>query len=353
MNGGGDGAIRRLFDVNANRAREALRVLEDYARFVLDHDGLSAELKDLRHRLTAVTRPFLPESILHRDTVGDVGTTITTVAEQRRTDLDDVVTAAGKRLGEAVRSLEEYAKTFDTAAAAQLEAIRYRFYTVEQQLARTLRPIGRFAATRLYVLITESACRHPWEHTAGQAILGGADALQLREKTLEAGELLSRARRFVALCRRHNVISIVNDRPDVALLSGADGVHVGQGDLPAADVRKLLGPDRIVGVSTHELPHAERAVADGADYVGVGPVFRSSTKPRDILPGLPYAAAVAARIKIPAVAIAGITAGNVDQVLATGVRAVAVMAAVTGADDVRAAAAALKAKLTVHLDPAR
>jgi thiamine-phosphate pyrophosphorylase len=343
MNGGG--AVLRLFDANANRAREALRVLEDYARFVLDHDALSAELKSLRHDLTTAVRGHLPAAVLHRDTAGDVGTTLTTAAEQHRADLADVVIAAGKRLGEAVRSLEEYAKTFDPAAAGQLEAIRYRVYTVEQRVARTLRPAGRFAAVRLYVLITESACRHPWEHTAEQAILGGADALQLREKTLDGGELLARARRFVALCRRHHVISIINDRPDVAILSGADGVHVGQDDLPATEVRKLLGPGGIVGVSTHQLAHAERAVTDGADYVGVGPVFRSSTKPRDISPGLPYAAMVAGKIKIPAVAIAGITVDNVAQVVATGVAAIAVTAAVTGSDDPRGAAAALKARL--------
>ena len=335
-------ATFRLFDANANRAREALRVLEDYARFVLDHEPLSAELKQLRHDLTAATRPFLPAAVLHRDTLGDVGTAIATPAEANRSDLADVVTAAGKRLGEAARSLEEVAKTFDPATAAALEAIRYRWYAVEQRVARTLRPAGRFAAVRLYVLITESACRHPWEQTAEQAIAGGADALQLREKTLDGGELLARARRFVALCRRHDVLSVINDRPDVAILSGADGVHVGQDDLPAADARALLGPGKIVGVSTHELTHAERAVTDGADYVGVGPVFRSTTKPREISPGLPYAAAVAKRVKIPAVAIAGITADNVRQVMATGVRAVAVTAAVTGADDVAAAAAGLK-----------
>ena len=346
MNGGGEGAVQRLFDANANRAREALRVLEDYARFVLDHEPLSAELKSLRHELAVATGPYLRAAILHRDTPRDVGTAITTAAEQHRSDLADVVTAAGKRLGEAVRSLEEYAKTFDAAVAVSLEAIRYRFYTVEQQLARTLRPPTAFAAVRLYVLITESACRHPWEHTAEQAILGGADALQLREKTLDGGELLARARRFVALCRRHGVLSIINDRPDIALLSGADGVHVGQDDLPAADVRQLIGPEKIVGVSTHQLEHAERAVTDGADYVGVGPVFRSSTKPRDISPGLPYAAVVAATVSIPAVAIAGITAGNVDQVVATGVAAIAVTAAVTGSDDPRIAAAELKGRLS-------
>jgi thiamine-phosphate pyrophosphorylase len=102
----------------------------------------------------------------------------------------------------------------------------------------------------------------------------------------------------------------------------------------------------IVGVSTHNLEHARRAVLDGADYIGVGPVFRSPTKPRDFLPGLDYAREVAKQITIPAIGIAGITAENVDEVLATGLRAVAVTAAVTQADDPRAAAAALKAKLS-------
>ena len=345
MNGGADGAVLRLVDANANRAREALRVVEDYARFVLDHGPLSAALKQLRHDLTGAVRPILPAAILHRDTPGDVGTAIATTAEAHRADLADVVTAAGKRLGEAVRALEEAAKTFDPPTAAALEAVRYRWYAVEQQVARTLRPAGRFGAVRLYVLITESACRHGWQATAEQAIAGGADCLQLREKAMDGGELLRRARWLVALCRRHDVLCVINDRPDVALLAGADGVHVGQDDLPAADVRALLGPDKIVGVSTHELAHAERAVTDGADYVGVGPVFRSGTKPRDIAPGLPYAAEVARRIKVPAVAIAGITADNVDQVVATGVRAMAVTAAVTGAADVAAAAAELRARL--------
>ena len=345
MNGGANGPILRLFDANANRAREALRVLEDYARFVRDDDRLTGELKWMRHAVTTTVRPHLPAAVLWRDTAGDVGTTITTAAEAYRADLADVVIAAGKRLGEALRSLEEYAKTFDPATAANLEAIRYRAYRVEQMVARTLHPAGRFAAVRLYVLITESACRHPWEATARAAIAGGAKALQLREKSLDGGELLARAVKFVAICRAANVLAIINDRPDVALLSGADGVHVGQGDLPAAEVRKLLGPDKIVGVSTHEIAQAQRAVIDGADYVGVGPVFRSTTKPRDIAPGLPYATAVAAGVRVPAVAIAGITAGNVGQVVATGVRCVAVTAAVTGADDVRAAAAELRSKL--------
>lgn len=341
-----DSPSLRILDANANRAREALRVLEDYARFALDHDELSARLKGVRHELTAVLKEYVAGAILHRDTPGDVGTDNKTGSEGRREDLRAVVTAAGKRLGEALRVIEEVLKTESAAHAAAVESLRYRFYDVEQTIARTLRPVSRFADVRLYVLITESLCRRPWLETAEQAILGGADCIQLREKEMESGELLRRARELVDLCRKHGAPCIINDRPDIALLSGADGVHVGQTDLPAAEVRKLLGLRMVVGVSTHQLEQAQRAVLDGADYIGVGPFFRSSTKTRDFVAGPAYAREVAKRIPLPAVAIAGITEENVDEVLATGLRAVAVTAAVVSADDPRAAAERLKRKLT-------
>jgi thiamine-phosphate pyrophosphorylase len=344
-----DPSVQRLLDANANRAREALRVIEDYARFVLDDAELCAALKQLRHDFATATGPFVAEAILHRDTPGDVGTTTKTASELSRKDKAHVVTAAGKRLGEALRTIEEFLKTADPARAASIEQIRYRFYDIEHRLALTLRPAACVFAenVRLYVLITESQCKRPWLDAAEQAILGGADCLQLREKDLESGELLRRARQFVELCRRHHVIGIINDRPDIALLSDADGVHVGQTDLPARDVRKLIGQRKLLGVSTHNLEQAKQAVRDGADYIGVGPVFRSPTKPRDFLPGLDFARAISeAKLPIPAVAIAGITAENVDEVLKTGIHAVAVTASVPGCSDPRAAAGALKKKLT-------
>ena len=341
-----NGPVLRILDANANRAREALRVIEDYARFVLNDEALCGSLKGLRHDLAAATSSFVDEAILHRDTPGDVGTTTKRAAELSREDVAHVVTAAGKRLGEALRTIEEYLKTIDPAAASKVESIRYRFYDLERQIAFTLRPDAcGLAAVRLYVLITESACRRPWLDVAEQAIAGGADCLQLREKSLESGELLCRAKDFVALCKRHNVISIINDRPDIALMSGADGVHVGQSDLPAAEVRKLIGRGKILGVSTHNLEQARQAVRDGADYIGIGPFFRSATKPRDFVAGPAYAKQVVEQIKIPAIAIAGITESNVDEVLATGIKAVAVTAAVAGSDDPQATARRLKKKL--------
>ena len=159
--------------------------------------------------------------------------------------------------------------------------------------------------------------------------------MQLREKDLSSGELLCRAKSFVALCKKHRVISIINDRADIAVLSDADGLHVGQTDFPAIDARKLIGPEKILGVSTHNLTQAHQAVRDGTNYIGVGPVFKSPTKPRDFLPGLPFAASAAKEIPIPILAIAGITPANVDQVIATGVTGIAVTAAVLTSDNPR------------------
>jgi thiamine-phosphate pyrophosphorylase len=286
-----NGQVLRILDANANRAREALRVIEDYARFVLDDDGLCGSLK-------------------------------------------------------ALRTIEEHLKVESPIEASIVEDLRYRFYEIERRVALTLRPTaGRFAQVRLYVLVTESICRGPWQDVARAAIAGGADCLQLREKNLDGGELLTRAREFVAICKTAKVISIINDRPDVALIANADGVHVGQADLPAAEVRKLISTQKILGVSTHNLNHAKQAVLDGADYIGVGPFFRSETKTRDFVAGPAYAREVVEHIRIPAVAIAGITDQNVDEVLATGIKAVAVTAAVAGCDDPRAAAQRLKQKL--------
>jgi thiamine-phosphate pyrophosphorylase len=340
-----DGATLRVIDANANRAREALRVAEDYARFALEDAGLCGSIKALRHSLANETRPWLAEAMLHRDTPGDVGTAVKTESERVRTDAAAVVIAAGKRAGEALRAIEEFLKILDPAAASRIEALRYRWYEIERRLSLTLRPAGRMQGVRLYVLITESCCRRPWLEAAEAAIAGGADCLQLREKTLEGGEFLDRARRLGKLCRKHGVLFIVNDRPDIAVLADADGVHLGQQDLPADQARLIIGHGKIVGVSTHNIEQARRAVLDGADYIGVGPVFPSATKPRDFLPGLEYAAKAATEIAIPAVAIAGIGPENIEQVLATGIKAVAVTAAVLDQDDVESAARKLKEKL--------
>jgi thiamine-phosphate pyrophosphorylase len=274
-----------------------------------------------------------------------VGTQTSTDTEQSREDVSHVAGANAARVGEALRAIEEALKTLDPVAAKAVESIRYRFYDVERALLLSHRPAGRMEQVRLCVLITESICRRSWQETARLAIDGGADCLQLREKDLPAGELLARARAFVAICRERGVVSIINDRPDIALLCGADGVHVGQGDLPTLETRRLVGESMIVGTSTHSLAQAQQAKRDGADYVGIGPVFRSPTKPRDFVVSRQELADVARLPNLPALAIAGIDGSNLDEVLETGLRRIAVTRAVVSAEDPSAAARDLRRRL--------
>ncbi len=355
-------ALARIIDANANRAREALRVMEDAARFALNDEGLCSSLKELRHDLRgaidAIASLGLDRGMLlaNRDTPADVGTSVATPAEGSRQGLRGVVLAAGSRLGEALRAIEESTKALETdrrtepagaravRASASLEQIRYRAYELEKQLGLAL-PAAGAPQWRLCVLISDRLCTHlPWDRVAEQSLEGGADCLQLREKELDSGELLARARRLVEIAHAtrpgaHRAHVIVNDRPDIALLAGADGVHVGQTDLHVHDVRRLAGFRLLVGVSTGSLDQARRAARDGADYFGCGPMFATTTKHKPALAGPEYLAQYVrdpALGERPHLAIGGITPENVELLARVGCRGVAVSSVVCGSPDPRA-----------------
>jgi len=178
---------------------------------------------------------------------------------------------------------------------------------------------------------------------AGAALRGGADMIQLRDKEGDLRALLPQAREIQALCRSRGALFIVNDRLDLALAAGADGVHVGQEDLPAEAARPLLGPGRILGVSTHSREQAEAAQAGGADYIGFGPLFATGTKITGYAPrGLDALRAIRAAVHLPILAIGGINLENVAGVIAAGATAPAVISAVAAAPDVTAAAASFR-----------
>jgi thiamine-phosphate pyrophosphorylase len=332
----------RLLDAAANRAREALRVLEDHARFVLDDALLCESLKGLRHDLTRALLEHGPPGLLEmRDTLGDVGTSVQAEGEYRRDSLRDVVLAAGKRLGESLRSLEEYGKLIGPQLGERVEALRYRFYTVEKALSLVGKAQRALRDARLYVLLSGASCVASLEWTIEQAAEGGAAIVQLREKELTDREWLRRAADVRRWTRRAGVLFIVNDRPDIARLVEADGVHLGQDDLPVREARRLLGPDALIGVSTHEPEQVNRAVLDGASYLGVGPTFPSGTKKFDHFPGLDFVRQATTMTAIPMFVLGGIDESNVRSVAQAGATRVAVGQAVAAADDPRAAAAAL------------
>jgi thiamine-phosphate pyrophosphorylase len=338
--------IYRILDANGNRAREAARVLEEHARFGWEDATLSAEWKRFRHDLSAAAQ-LLDERamIAARDTPGDVGTHITTDQETQRHSGGDVVRAAAKRLGEALRTLEEYGKPIHVEYAGRIETLRYAAYDLEKRMMRRLSVRQNFAHVRLYVLITEALCRRDWMSTAREAIAGGADGLQLREKNLDGSEMVRRATRLSQLCHDHGVLFIVNDRPDVAVLSHADGVHVGQDDLTVQQARRIIGADLLIGKSTHSIAQAQAAAKEGPDYIAVGPMFESTTKTQSGLAGPKTLAAVMKDTTLPIVAIGGIKATNVREILDTGCERAAVCSEVISADDVRSATRVLKEAL--------
>ena len=189
-------------------------------------------------------------------------------------------------------------------------------------------------------VITDRELRRGLSHVdiAAQAVEGGASMIQLRDKVAGPRQLLREARQIAQLCRERGVCFIVNDRLDLALAVDADGVHLGQDDLPPRNARALLGASRNLGVSTHSLEQALRAAEQGADYVGIGPIFATATKATGYEPvGCDTIRQLRARIDIPIVAIGGIKLSNVGEVIQSGAAGVAVISEIVGVDDITAA----------------
>ena len=201
---------------------------------------------------------------------------------------------------------------------------------------------GKIWPQKLVMLVTDrKQCgSRSLVDVVSEAVEGGVNAVQLRERDLPAGELLLLARQLRGICG-HRALLFINDRVDIALMVGANGVHLPENGLPVASVRQLLPPSFLVGRSTHSVNAARQAELDGADYVTAGSVFATGSHP-DVAPfGLDLVRNLSSRLSIPIIAIGGINAGNVTECWDAGAAGVAVISAIAGADDPRAAAQAL------------
>ncbi len=342
-------AVYRIIDANFNRAREAVRVMEEYCRFALDCKPLTGRAKKLRHELCGILSEIDSAMLAaSRDTLGDVGVGQTVENQLSRTNLKDCLIAACKRATEALRVIAEMLQTVDPAAANKIEELRYDAYTLEKDILITSATSEKFKDVRLYVIITSDLPADVIS-LAYRCVAGGADCIQLRAKEAGDDKLFAMAREFVQICRGGGVVSIINDRVDIAVAAGADGVHLGQNDLPIEQVRKLELSPLIVGKSTHSIEQLRLAVAEQPTYVALGPVFATETKPGAKQVGLRYvkeAKSELASTGIRSVAIGGISLENAAQVLAAGADAIVVCSAVTEAPDPTVACRVFKEKLT-------
>jgi thiamine-phosphate pyrophosphorylase len=333
-------AANRIIDANFNRAREACRVVEEFCRFVLNSSMLTERAKKLRHELSAsIGKLDVGRLMAGRDTLGDVGVGKTVEKQLTRSDLNDCFVAGCKRLTEALRALAEVIRIDNEPLAATIEKLRFDAYALEKDIVLFSNTSEKFKNVRLYIVITSNL---PAEviSLACKCAAGGADCIQLRAKDVEDDRLYALAVEFVKICKDAGVVSIINDRPDIAVASGADGVHLGQNDLPVEQARKLQLYPLIIGKSTHSLEQLRAACTEGLTYVGLGPVFATPTKPGAEAVGLEYVTVATQELVdtgIGHVAIGGITLDNIELVLGAGAESIAVCSAVTHANDPAAA----------------
>jgi len=341
-------AACRIIDANFNRAREAIRVVEEFCRFGLNSASLAGRAKQLRHELSGAIGKFDTATLIaSRDTLGDVGVGQVVDKQMARADLRDSLSAGCKRLTEALRALAEVICIECQPLAETVEKLRYDAYTLEKDIVLFADTVEKYRRVGLYVVISSEL---PVEviSLTHKSVSGGADCIQLRAKAVGDDKLFALAEAFVGICRDAGVLSVINDRVDIAVAAGADGLHVGQNDLPIEQARKLQRTPLVIGKSTHSLEQLRAACDERPTYAALGPVFATGTKP-DVPPvGLNYvrqAAEVLADERIGNVAIGGITAENVEDVLVAGAASIAVCAAVTKADDPTAACRALKNRI--------
>lgn len=332
-------ALPRALDANLNRVTEGLRVVEDIVRYGLDDGSLQERIKSLRHRLTAdISKEAL---VMSRRPLEDVGFNSKGDLEYSRKDIRMVLRANCKRSQEGLRSLEELFKLTDAEAAGRMKALRYEIYELERCL--WVRMDRRTLRKGLYLVLTEP--RDGYEKLTELAVQAELPAVQLRYKGTDVRKCLDLARAMRRITAGTDTLFIVNDRPDIALMAEADGVHVGREDLPVSAVRRLIGPEMLLGLSTHTLDEVRAAGDEPVDYIGFGPLYatNSKEKPDPVVgpQGLPAAFNLS---RHPIVAIGGITRDRISEIDLGCCHNVAVITAVTHADDPLAVMTALNRK---------
>ena len=300
-------SVKRIIDVNVNRATEGIRVVEEICRFVLDNKDLAKRLKDIRAFISREAR-----DLSARDSSSDVGRKVLTKKEAQRKNLFDVFLANIKRAEEAVRCLEEFSKLLNPKTVAKYKEVRYQLYDLEKNIEKALK-----LDFDLYV-VTDPSFDHL--KVAKKSFARGVRMLQLRDKTANKKQILKWSKQISKLAKKYGATFIVNDFWDIANKVSADGIHLGQEDLKTISlkqVRKKLG-DKLIGVSTHSLAQAIAAQKAGADYISCGPIFKTPSKPLGKPLGLKVLKQVLRKVKVPVVAIGGIDQSNVNKIRQAG-----------------------------------
>lgn len=337
--------LGRALDANRNRCLEALRVLEDWARFARNDGPSASRGKSLRHELiSAFQSAGIEDLSIYRDSLGDLGHPDHAVlGATLRRDSNDVLRANASRAKESIRVLEELARTIDPKLAARLERLRYEIYDFEKSiLSPRQRLRERLAAEPLCLLLGPGPSRPALTEQMRIAHNAGCGFFQARIKQGSDKALLFDLQKLADLASELEVLLVINDRADLAHATRC-GVHLGQDDLPSILARKILGDQGLIGVSIHSASELASSLNEEVDYLGIGTIFSSSTKPELGSAGPDLLRALAPQCPRPIFAIGGITAANAAQAIGAGASGVAVSAAILDSADPGAATQAIVA----------
>ncbi len=322
--------LYRIIDANINRVSEGLRVIEDIQRFMFNNEIMASGIRSLRHEVRKSFR--CKELLSYRQSTEDVGLKISQNSHlDQKASIDSLLISNFKRAEEGLRSIEESLKIMGYYTESKTyEIIRFKVYGMEKKILLN----KEFPATDIYAILGEDFSKGKSNvQVTKELIASGVKIIQYREKSKSKKEIYEECKIIRRLTKESDVTLIVNDHISIALLIQADGIHIGQDDLPIEEVRKIA-PHMIIGLSTHNKDQARQAVDKGADYIGVGPIFQTTTKQNiEKSDGLEYLKWVKENIDLPYVAIGGIKEENVSQVKENGGYCFAMISELTGADN--------------------
>ncbi|MGB3340017.1 MAG: thiamine phosphate synthase [bacterium] len=312
----------RILDANLNRLNESLKLIEDIIRFTIKDRTLLTMVRHLRRNFLSVKKTLpLARLIQFRDSKHDPGRRIgfDTISKK---NMADVAISNFTRAKESSRVLEEILKSVYPKLSKKMKEVRFLIYDIEKS---AILHFQKVFDPSIYVLLDNTYVKK-YQLKQVIEILGknGATMIQLRVTTRSDREFMSYARLIRKMLKTPDIRFIVNNRLDIAIACGADGVHLGQSDMPIDAVRYALGDAGIIGLSVHNVAEAKKAETDGADYLGVGSVFKTSTKADAKVCGLRRLKAICRVVNIPVIGIGGINSDNYRSVLNTGASGIAV-----------------------------
>ncbi len=320
----------RIIDANGNRVCEGLRVIEDICRFQLEEKEWQQTLKNMRHKLRSFLQEQAEDMINSRNSLSDVGFNSSGIMENKRHNNKQIIKANCKRVQEGLRVMEELHKISDPALSKEIKTYRYLIYDMEKKI---LQLVARKKLLRgLYLILTDPP--QGYEELTRMAVKENLPAVQLRYKKDNSRHFLALAKKIRQLTKGCRTLFIVNDRVDIAMMSQADGVHIGQTDLPPQEVRKIVGKKMIIGLSTHNLEQVKQANQEPVDYIGFGPLYKTSSKQvPDPVIGPEMLVKAAEISKHPIVAIGGLNKERISRINKNLFHNIAVITAVSQTEE--------------------